>query len=347
MQHLQLIFAAPFIAFVFILALLFDYTNGFHDAPNSIALMVKTKVMPYRAAIFWAAFWNFAAAWVFGVAIANTVAKWIFPTYVTPEVIGAGLIGAIVWNLLTWWKGLPSSSSHALLGGFGGAAIAMACSFTGVMHTDKVWMIVAFIFLAPLTGAMLSMFSLRIIRIISPPTEKNTSGTSAKWMQIASSAAYSLGHGTNDSQKTMGIIAALLYASIWKVDQAAFTAGKVSFPFWIVIICHSAMALGTLMGGRRIANTMSDGMTDDINPRSAATTGTAAAVVLFGSQALGVPISTTHAITGSIVGASMENHPISKIYWKKVQEIGYAWMVTIPGAGLIAALAYGVIHLLK
>ncbi|MCX6714352.1 MAG: inorganic phosphate transporter [Candidatus Uhrbacteria bacterium] len=343
LAHYELLKQVPFVLFVIILAFVFEGTNGFHDAPNSIALMVKTKVMSYRKAIVWAAFWNFAATWFVGTAIANTVAKWIFPEFVTPEVIGAGLIGAIVWNLATWAKGIPSSSSHALLGGFGGAAIAMAGTAHGVMHMEKVYMIIAFIFLSPVAGSWISLWLLRIIRMKAPPTEQNTSGSLAKVMQIVSSAAYSCGHGANDSQKTMGIIAALLYCSILKSDQAAFMAGTAKFPSWIIFACYACMALGTLMGGRRIMNTMTDDITNDINPRSAATIGVSAAVVLFASQALGIPVSTTHAINGSIVGAAMENHPISEIYWKKILEIGYTWVITLPGAGLVAALAYWVI----
>src|SRR5271170_3222607 len=242
----------PYIALIFFTALLFDFINGFHDAANSIATVVGTRVLRPFQAVCWAAFWNLAAAWIGGVHVANAVANWVHPDYVTLEVIFAGLIGAIIWNLITWYGGLPSSSSHALLGGFGGAAIVHAGTWNGVLQTAKVISTVEFIVIAPLIGLVLGLLFTFIVmwtfRKVSPIKID-------RWFRVAqlgSAAAYSLGHGTNDAQKTMGIIAALLYASIWRNQQAAFASGKLQFPFWIVLVCHLAIALGTMAGGWRI-----------------------------------------------------------------------------------------------
>jgi len=217
----------PYIALIFFTALAFDFINGFHDSANSIATIVSTRVLRPFQAVVWAAWWNFAAAWIGGVHVANAVATWVHADYVTVEVIFAGLLGAIVWNLITWYGGLPSSSSHALLGGFGGDAIVHAGTWNGVLHTANVILTVEFIVIAPLIGLALGLLFTFIVmwtcRKVSPIKID-------RWFRVAqlgSAAAYSLGHGMNDAQKTMGIIAALLYASIWKSQQAAFASGQL------------------------------------------------------------------------------------------------------------------------
>ncbi|MCX8037923.1 MAG: inorganic phosphate transporter, partial [Candidatus Sumerlaeia bacterium] len=246
----------PYVALIVFAALVFDFVNGFHDAANSIATIVSTRVLRPFTAVCWAAWWNFAAAWFFGVHVANTVAKWVDPAFVNPEVIFAGLLGAIIWDLITWHYGLPTSSSHALLGGFAGAAIAFAGKYHGVVKEDKLWITVQFIVIAPIIGLVLGfLFVLAVMWLCRRKTPAKMD-KHFRIIQLGTAAAYSLGHGTNDAQKTMGIIAALLYSTIWQAQQAQFAAGKVEFPFWIVLICHAAIALGTMAGGWRIVKTM-------------------------------------------------------------------------------------------
>src|SRR5262245_47244181 len=207
---------------IFLAALAFDFINGFHDAANSIATIVGTRVMRPGPAVLWAAWWNFAAAWCFPLAVANTVAKWVHPDFVNPDVILAGLIGAIVWDIVTWLVGLPTSSSHALLGGFAGAAIAYAGTWNGVLHVGKPVTTVEFIVIAPFIGFALALL---LVVIVIRAFWRFAASKVDRWfrvIQLGSAAAFSLGHGTNDAQKTMGIIAALLYATIWKADQTAF-----------------------------------------------------------------------------------------------------------------------------
>jgi inorganic phosphate transporter, PiT family len=334
-----------YIALILITALAFDFINGFHDAANSIATVVGTRVLRPLQAVCWAAFWNFAAAWFFGVHVANAVAKWVHPEFVTPEVIFAGLIGAIVWNLITWYVGLPSSSSHALLGGFGGAAIVHAGTWNNVLYTAKVVATVEFIVIAPLIGLGLGLFFviglMWLLRKVAPMKVD-------RWFrhaQLVSAAAYSLGHGTNDAQKTMGIIAALLYASIWKSQQAGFAAGKVEFPFWIVLICHLAIALGTMAGGWKIVKTMGMKITK-LRPFDGACAEMAAATSLFTSAAMGIPVSTTHTITGAIVGVGAV-HRLSAVRWGVARQVIWAWVLTIPCAGIVAAVTYWVLRAVR
>lgn len=328
----------PYALTIFVAALVFDFINGFHDAANSIATIVGTRVLRPGTAVLWAAWWNFAAAWFFGVAVANTVAKWVHPEFVTPDVIFAGLLGAIVWDLLTWWWGLPTSSSHALLGGFGGAAMAYAASWTGVMHTSKVVMTVEFIVLAPMLGFVLALIlivvTLNAFRDVAPARVERL----FRVLQLGSAAAYSLGHGTNDAQKTMGIIAALLYATIWKSQQGAFESGGVEFPFWIVLICHAAIALGTMAGGWRIVKTMGMKLTR-LRPHGGACAESAAAVSLFISAKLGIPVSTTHTITGAIIGVGAVQR-LSAVRWGIARSVIIAWVLTIPASGIVGALCY-------
>ena len=332
------ILSRPYIAFIILQALAFDYINGFHDAANSVATIVGTRVLrPYQA-VLWAAFFNFIAAWVFGVHIANTVAKWVNASYVTPDLILAGLSGAIIWNLITWLLKLPTSSSHALLGGFIGAAVASAGKWSGVIATAKVLVTIQFIFIAPFIGLALgATLMIGLSWGLSDATRKKTSHA-FKLIQLCSAAAYSLGHGTNDAQKTMGIIAALLYASIWKDQQGAFVAGTAEFPFWIVLACHLAMGLGTLSGGWRIIHTMSSRLTK-LRPYQGACAEAAAAVSLFVTAALGIAVSTTHTIVGAIVGVGAVRR-MSAVRWAVASQVVWAWVLTIPCSAAMGAAVY-------
>jgi PiT family inorganic phosphate transporter len=341
LQDLVAVFSNPYVAIIFIAALAFDFINGFHDAANSIATIVGTRVMRPGPAVLWAAWWNFAAAWLFGLAVANTVAKWVHPEFVTPEVILAGLIGAIVWDLITWYIGLPTSSSHALLGGFGGAAMAFAGTTTGVLQTGKVLMTIEFIVLAPFIGFALGLL---LVVLVIRMFWRFAASRVDRWfrvIQLASAAAYSLGHGTNDAQKTMGIIAALFYATIWRAQQPLFESGKVQFPFWIVLVCHLAIALGTMTGGWRIVKTMGMKLTK-LRPYGGACAETAAAVSLFVSASLGVPVSTTHTITGAIVGVGTAQR-VSAVRWGIARRVVWAWILTIPMSAIVGAACYWLI----
>ena len=344
-QDLGAVFSQPYVALIFVAALVFDFINGFHDAANSIATVVGTRVLRPGPAVLWAAFFNFAAAWVFGVAVANTGAKIVHPEFVTPDVILAGLAGAIVWDLITWWFGLPTSSSHALLGGFGGAAMAYAHSWVGVLHTGKFLMTVEFIVLAPFIGfALALLFAVVVIRAFRRMSFSRVDRY-FRVIQLFSAAAFSLGHGTNDAQKTMGIIAALFYATIWKSQQASFEHGTVGFPFWIVLVCHLAIALGTMTGGWRIVRTMGMKLTK-LTPWAGACAETAAALSLFLSAKLGVPVSTTHTITGAIVGVGAVQR-VSAVRWGIARRVVWAWILTIPMSGLVGGLVYALIALLR
>jgi PiT family inorganic phosphate transporter len=345
LHDLTQIFQHPYIAVIFVVALAFDYVNGFHDAANSIATIVGTRVLRPFQAVCWAAWWNFAAAWFFGVYVANTVATWVHPEFVTVDVILAGLIGAIIWDLITWYVGLPTSSSHALLGGFGGAAIAYAGTWSGVLQTAKVIVTLQFIVLAPLAGLVLGLLFMTLLLWALRRVAPIKVDRSFRIVQLGSAAAYSLGHGTNDAQKTMGIIAALLFASIWQKDQAAFTAGKVQFPFWIVLACHLAIALGTMAGGWRIVKTMGLKITK-LHPHSGVCAETAAAVSLFTSSALGIPVSTTHVITGAIIGVGSVQR-MSAVRWGVARNVVWAWVLTIPCSGLVAVGAFWVISAIR
>jgi len=334
----------PYVLAILIAALAFDFINGFHDAANSIATIVGTRVLRPATAVVWAAWWNLAAAWIFGVAIANTVGKWVHPEYVTADVILAGLVGAIAWDLITWRVGLPTSSSHALLGGFAGAAVAHAGTWHNVVHAGKMLVTIEFIVVAPVIGFGLAMLFVIVVLNLFRRAMPSRVDRLFRSVQLVSAAAYSLGHGTNDAQKTMGIIAALLYASIWKVEQQAFEAGTVQFPFWIVLICHLAIALGTMAGGWRIVKTMGMKLTK-LQPYGGACAETAAAVSLFLAAKLGIPVSTTHTITGAIVGVGAIRR-VSAVRWGLARRVVWAWVLTIPMSGLIGVVSYQLIALM-
>jgi len=342
LQDILNILGQPYIALIILIALAFDFVNGFHDAANSIATVVSTRVLRPFPAVLWAAWWNFAAAWFFGVHVANTVAKWVDVSYVIPEVIFAGLLGAIIWDLITWRFGLPTSSSHALLGGFAGAAVVFAGKYHGVVNEARLWQTVKFIVIAPMIGLALGfLFILAVLWICRRQTPAKVD-KQFRVIQLVTAAAYSLGHGTNDAQKTMGIIAALLYASVWQSQKAAFASGKVAFPFWIVLICHLAIALGTMAGGWRIVKTMGMRITK-LRPYSGACAESAAAISLFGTAAMGIPVSTTHTITGAIVGVGSVQR-LSAVRWGVAGKLVWAWILTIPMSALIAAVSFLVIH---
>jgi inorganic phosphate transporter, PiT family len=340
-QDLAAVFSNPYVAIIFVVALGFDFINGFHDAANSIATIVGTRVMRPGPAVLWAAWWNFAAAWFFGLAVANTVGKWVHPDFVTPDVILAGLVGAIVWDLITWYVGLPTSSSHALLGGFGGAAMASAGTWSGVLRMGKVISTIEFIVLAPLIGFAIALV---LVALVIRVFWRFSAGRVDRWfriIQFGSAAAYSLGHGSNDAQKTMGIIAALFYATIWRVQQPLFEAGTIQFPFWIVLVCHLSIALGTMTGGWRIVKTMGMRITK-LRPYGGACAETAAAVSLFVSAHLGVPVSTTHTITGAIVGVGAVQR-VSAVRWGIARRVVWAWVLTIPMSAIVGAGCYWLI----
>jgi inorganic phosphate transporter, PiT family len=312
-----------------VVALLFDFMNGFHDAANSIALMVSTRLLTPQAAVVWAAFFNFIAFLVFGTAVAKMVGKDIIdPNIVDNAVIFGALTGAITWNFITWWFGIPSSSSHALVGGLVGAGVAKAG--TSAILSKGLIKICAAIILSPLFGMLLALLLMILVLWIvekrSPyPTERVFNK-----LQFVSSSLYSLGHGGNDAQKTMGIITVLLFAN-------GFQKG-FDVQFWVVISCQVAMGLGTLFGGWRIVRTMGMGITR-IRPSGGFCAQTSGAIALFLATSLGIPVSTTHTITGAIIGVGLSRRA-SAVRWGLASRIVWAWVLTIPCAGLIAAIAY-------
>ncbi|PYS46416.1 MAG: anion permease [Acidobacteria bacterium] len=310
-------------------ALVFDYLNGFHDAANSIATVVSTRVLSPGKAVIWAAVFNFVAAFGFGVGVAKTVgAGMIDINSVDRTVIFAGLLGAIAWNIITWYFGLPTSSSHALIGGYAGSAVAK--SGLGVVILSGWTKTLAFIVLSPVIGMILAFlfmaFTLRMLRNTAPyRVDKRF-----RKLQLLSAAAYSLGHGTNDAQKTMGIIAGVL-----------FTSGYIrtfDIPFWVVLLAHTAIGLGTLSGGWRIVKTMGQRITA-LRPLGGFCAESAAALCLFGLAMNGIPVSTTHTITGAIVGVGATRR-LTAVRWGVTTNIVWAWVITIPAAGIMAAVAY-------
>lgn len=311
-------------------ALIFDFMNGFHDAANSIALMVSTRLLTPQAAVVWAAFFNLIAFLFFGLHVANTVGSGIISKEVIDNaVIFGALGGAITWNLVTWWFGIPSSSSHALVGGLVGAGLAKAG--TGAIVAKGLIKTSVAIILSPLFGMLLALILMVIVLWIfeksSPyPTERRFNK-----LQFVSSSLYSLGHGGNDAQKTMGIIAVLLYAN-------GYLQGDFYVPFWVVVSCQIAMALGTLFGGWRIVRTMGMGITR-IRPSGGFCAQTSGAIALFLATSLGIPVSTTHTITGAIIGVGLSRR-VSAVRWGLASRILWAWVLTIPCAGLIAAIFY-------
>jgi PiT family inorganic phosphate transporter len=320
---------------IVLLALVFDYTNGFHDAANSIATVVSTRVLTPRVAVVWAAFFNFAALFVFHTGVANTVGKTVDPDVVSEAVVFAGLVGAVTWNFLTWWLGLPTSSSHALIGGFAGAGVAKA-GF-GVLDASSLEKTILFIALSPLIGMTLGfVLMLANMWLFRRATPARVDGLFRR-LQLLSAAAFSLGHGGNDAQKTMGIIAALLVGSGYLGLQPN---GDLPVPLWVVISAYSAIALGTLSGGWRIVRTLGQRITA-LKPVGGFSAETAAACSLYLATFLGIPVSTTHTITGAIVGVGTTPR-LSAVRWGVARRIVWAWVLTIPAAGAIAVVTYAV-----
>jgi PiT family inorganic phosphate transporter len=314
------------IAFIVFLALVFDFINGFHDAANSIATIVSTRVLQPKHAVIWAACFNFIAFIFFETRVANTIGQGLVdPHILTPLVIFAALLGAIIWNLVTWYLALPSSSSHALVGGLVGAALVKAG--TGSLILVGLAKVVASIVLSPLLGlvlaALISLFTARLCRNQTPRYVD-------KWfrrLQFVSAGLYSLGHGGNDAQKTMGIIAVLLFSS-------GYLGTEFHVPFWIVILCQTAMGLGTLMGGWKIVKTMGLKITK-LKPIGGFSAESAGALTLFFATSLGIPVSTTHTITGAILGAGSVYSPHT-VRWGIAGRIIWAWVLTIPAAAFIS-----------
>ncbi|MBK9523925.1 MAG: inorganic phosphate transporter [Bacteroidetes bacterium] len=322
------------ITLVIILALIFDFINGFHDAANSIATVVSTKVLSPLTAVIWAAAFNFLAYWIFELKVADTVAKTVNKENVTLLVVLSGVIAAIIWNLATWWGGIPSSSSHTLIGSFAGAGIANAGSFSAVQY-DKVMPTVYFIVLAPLIGLfmayLISILTINICRRFNPSKVDIV----FRRLQLLSSAAYSLGHGGNDAQKVMGIIAAAM------VSQGIIGDIK-ELPEWVPLACYTAIAAGTLIGGWKIVKTMGQKITK-LSPFEGFSAETAGALTLFGTQHFKIPVSTTHTITGAIIGVGVTKR-VSAVRWGVTIQLIWAWILTIPVSGLLAA---GIFYLIR
>ncbi len=317
--------AALFTLFVILIAFIFDFINGFHDAANSIATIVTTKVLSPRQAVLWAAFFNFIAFLVFNLTVAKTIGEGLVNvTLVDAHFILAALVGAILWNLVTWYYGLPSSSSHALIGGMAGAAIAKG-GFSSLQLPGFI-KVIAGIFISPLLGLVIGLLLSFFLQKLVSSSSKNH--TLFHGIQLATSALLSLTHGSNDAQKTMGIIALLLFSSSW-------LEGPFYIPCWVIISCQAVISLGTLAGGWRIVHTMGTQITKlDAQKGCAAEAG--AALSLLAATHLGVPVSTTHTVTGAITGVGLVNG-LHGARWKIIRRIFFSWLLTMPAAALIAA----------
>ncbi|OLE73743.1 MAG: anion permease [Acidobacteria bacterium 13_1_20CM_2_57_8] len=313
-------------------ALVFDFLNGFHDAANSIATVVSTRVLSPGQAVLWAAFFNFVAAFGFGVGVAKTIGSgMIDPNAVDQKVIFAGLVGAIAWNLITWYFGLPTSSSHALIGGYAGSAVTKG-GFEVIIASGWTKTLM-FIVLSPVIGMILGLIFMISLQWLFRGTAPSRVDKYFRRLQLLSAALFSLGHGTNDAQKTMGVIAVVL-----------FTAGylkTLDIPFWVVLMAHAAIGLGTLSGGWRIVRTMGQKITA-LRPPGGFCAEAAGAISIIGAALGGIPVSTTHTITGAIVGVGATRR-VTAVKWGVTRRIIWAWIITIPAAAAIAAFAYRVI----
>jgi len=325
-----------------LVALTFDFLNGFHDAANSIATVVSTRVLSPKLAVLWAAFFNFAAAFFLGTAVAKTIGKGMIRVdEITQYVVITGLIGAIVWDLLTWWWGLPTSSSHALIGGFAGAAVMR--SGWGVILPSGWTKTLIFIVVAPLMGMVLALiFIVAIYWLLQNKPPQRIDAWFRK-LQLLSAAAYSLGHGGNDAQKTMGIVASALYtAHFLSAKELAGDWGRFHWP--IILAAHAAIALGTYLGGWRIVHTMGSRITK-LKPVGGFCAETAGAITLFSTALAGIPVSTTHTITGAIVGVGAVQR-LSAVRWGVARRIVWAWVLTIPASAAVAAAAFWIVKLI-
>ena len=324
------------IACIVLVALIFDFINGFHDAANSIATVVSTRVLTPLQAVVWAAFFNFIAAFGFGVQVAKTVGRGVVESNVVDQwMILAGLVGAIVWDLITWYWGLPTSSSHALIGGFAGAAVAKA-GFGSLIGAGLI-KIGVFMVLAPVIGLTVGFAMMLATVWIFKDTHPGRVDWLFRRLQLVSAAAYSLGHGTNDAQKTMGIIAVLLFS-------AGYLGREFYVPFWVILAAHAAIGLGTLSGGWRIVKTMGMRITK-LRPVGGFSAETAGALTLLGTATFGIPVSTTHTITGAIMGVGSLQR-FSAVRWGVASRIVWAWIVTIPASAGVAAASWWILHLL-
>ena len=321
----------PLIVVTFVAALGFDYVNGFHDAANSIATVVTTRVLSPRLAVAWAAFFNFIAVFVLGTGVAMTVGKGVVnPESITVPVIFSALVGAIIWNVLTWWLGLPSSSSHALIGGLAGAVIA----FKGwqLLNVGTILFIASFIVISPLIGMLLGMINQMVVFLLVRKGSPRTINRLFRRLQLVSAAIYSISHGTNDAQKTIGILFALLVAG----GQLPPDAKHI--PYWIIFVSYAVIAAGTLAGGVRIIRTMGSKLTK-LDPMHGFCAETGGGVTILAVSHFGIPVSTTHTITGAIAGVGMTSG-YKSVRWLVAARILWAWILTIPVAGLLAALFY-------
>jgi len=322
---------------IILVALVFDFSNGFHDAANSIATVVSTRVLSPRLAVVWAAFFNFVAFGVFGVHVATTIGKGtVDPAFVTPAIVLAALVGALGWNVLTWLLGLPTSSSHALVGGFVGAALV--ASGPKAIVASGLGKTAAFIVVSPLVGLVLGFaFMLMMVWIFRRSTPRRVDSLFRR-LQLVSAAAFSLGHGSNDAQKTAGIITALLYST-------HRLTGAFHVPAWVIFASYGAIGLGTLSGGWRIVKTMGMSITK-LQPVGGFCAESAGAIALFGASALGIPVSTTHTITGAIVGSGVSaTGRLSAVKWGVAGRIVWAWVLTMPAAAMVSALCWFLIHM--
>lgn len=325
-------------------ALLFDVMNGFHDAANSIATIVSTRVLRPATAVLWAAFFNFIAMLIFGPRVAETISQIVKveagdPIYIW--VILSGILGAFLWDLFTWWLGLPTSSSHALIGGFAGAGVAYAG--WEALRLDKIWIVVEFIFLSPLIGFILGFSLICLLFWICKNMPPGVVDKGFRKGQLVSAALYSIGHGANDAQKTMGIILVLLIAQ-GALEPTTHLSLANPKTLWIILSCHLAMSIGTLLGGWRIVKTMGMRITK-LRPIGGFSAEAAGALTIFGATLLGAPVSTTHTITGAIIGVGCSTTTFSRIKWGIATRIIWAWILTIPFSALLAALIFYLIRL--
>ncbi len=323
-------------------ALIFDFLNGFHDAANSIATVVSTRVLSPRLAVVWAAFFNFVAAFLLGTAVAKTIGGGMMRIdQVSQYVVITGLIGAITWDLLTWWWGLPTSSSHALIGGYAGAAVMR--SGWHVIIAQGWYKTLIFIVVAPVMGLVLGLAFMTAIFWLLRNKPPQRIDVWFRKLQLVSAAAYSLGHGGNDAQKTMGIVASALYGAHF-LSKAELAGGWGKFHWPIILAAHASIALGTYFGGWRIVHTMGSRITK-LKPVGGFCAEAAGAITLFSTALAGIPVSTTHTITGAIVGVGA-THRLSAVRWGVARRIVWAWFLTIPASALVAAVAFWLVRLI-
>lgn len=331
------------VVFVIVVALIFDYINGFHDAANSIATVVSTRVLSPFTAVVWAAFFNFVAFALLGTKVAKTIGGDLIRIDLISQdlriyVLLSGVMGAIIWNLITWYLGLPTSSSHALIGGYGGAAIASHRGVGDLLIASGWIKTVSFIVLSPIIGLALGYVLMVAVYWIFRHFTPSRIDKYFRKLQLFSAATYSLGHGGNDAQKTMGIITGVLVAAKLPPFDAAHPTAVHTIPLWVVLICHAAMGLGTLSGGWRIVKTMGSRITK-LKPVGGFCAETAGATSIIGATLAGIPVSTTHTITGAIVGVGSTRR-LSAVKWGVANRIVWAWVWTIPASAVLAALAY-------